>query len=74
MVARQHINEKSFRPSSSMLQGRVTWHRYDNERQFYNDVIVRETIMSYVAIAAIVRRVSIHKLVSKGVIPLGTSP
>ena len=50
-----HNNEKSFRPSLSMLHERASWCRYNNGRHSYSDVIVRETIMSYVAIAAIIR-------------------
>ena len=48
---------KSSVASSTILQVRVAWYRYNNRRHSYSDVIVRETIMSYVVIATVIRRV-----------------
>ena len=46
---------KSSVNSLTILHKRALWYRYVNRRQSYNDVIVRETIMSYVLIRAYIQ-------------------
>ena len=41
--------------SLAILHMRALWYRYINRRKSYNDVIVRETIMSYVLIGAYIQ-------------------